>query len=140
MVFQLVWRVRSHKQANGEPSRRPIEYVAPSWSWASVIGDIETEYVNTPDHYGSVRHLAKIVRVEIEKVGNTSFGQTTGGHLQLKGNTYKVTLKRMGEFIYDLGRNNITQGLAGRIHVDFGPLSSQQTRESSSSWSEVSRT
>jgi len=35
---QLLWKINDCKQANGLPSRRPHNYRAPSWSWASVDG------------------------------------------------------------------------------------------------------
>lgn len=40
MPYALLWEIKHRRQSNGKPSERPLPYRAPSWSWASVGGEI----------------------------------------------------------------------------------------------------
>ena len=76
-----------------------------------MIGNIETEHSNSPDNPYSVSHLAKVVNVKVDKAGMTSFGQITGGYLQLKGTTYDVQVKKNEDSSYEIRYNdNVAQG------------------------------
>lgn len=122
MLFQLFWTVPDCRQENGSPSTRPLEYTAPSWSWASVIGYIEIMHVNTPDNYYCIDRFAKILEVEIERVG-TSFGRISGGSLILRGQTYDITVKDPG--IHESCRteynNESALKIGNRICFDIPP-------------------
>lgn len=79
LVHQLTWYVSS------EPTFRPTGYRAPSWSWASVDGEIKLfsnlSYFKDNDGYP----LIKVIEVITDTSGRDEFGQVQGGHLKLLG-------------------------------------------------------
>ncbi|CEI39976.1 hypothetical protein FVEN_g2238 [Fusarium venenatum] len=79
----LLWRPKS-----GLPRRRPDTYRAPSWSWASLDGEIDSydEYVPWIWNQKDVE-LASIVDISIEPRdvhGSLPTGKVTGGYLDMK--------------------------------------------------------
>ncbi|MCJ1269947.1 hypothetical protein MMC22_009840 [Lobaria immixta] len=76
---QLLWTVSACQQANGRPSCRPIPYRAPSWSWASVDGDI---YPGESSREGI---MITILNSEIIPVNSNLTGRIKGGSLLIQG-------------------------------------------------------
>ncbi|KAG8666722.1 hypothetical protein FPOAC2_11843 [Fusarium poae] len=79
----LLWRPKS-----GLPRHRPDTYRAPSWSWASLDGEIDSydEYVPWIWNHKDAE-LASIVDISIEPRdihGSMPTGKVTGGHLDMK--------------------------------------------------------
>lgn len=77
LVFQLAWCSCDHLP----PS---MVYRAPSWSWASIDGNVK---ISDKNHYFSGDTLIEILEVVIDLVGKDEFGKVQGGHLNLLGNT-----------------------------------------------------
>ncbi|ORY10210.1 heterokaryon incompatibility protein-domain-containing protein [Clohesyomyces aquaticus] len=71
LLLDLLWVSRG--------TRRPKEWRAPSWSWASVVGPI-TMY-RRPKALNTVAH---IVRVETVPLGEDPFGELKSGILEIK--------------------------------------------------------
>ena len=74
-----------HDKAMPEPTSseltRPRPYRAPSWSWASVEGEIafETTWLEQQDDT-----LAKLLEASVSPLGLDPYGQVRGGYLRLK--------------------------------------------------------
>ncbi|KAJ2992635.1 hypothetical protein NUW58_g2099 [Xylaria curta] len=88
---------------SGDSYRRPTDYRAPTWSWASV---------NTTEHRaeGNVRHqpctecllsVPKIIDSSTDPVGSDEYGELQGGRLVLNGYLYPIFERRKG-----MTRNN----------------------------------
>lgn len=84
---QLLWWVQHRRQANNEPSVRPAEYRAPSFSWASVDGCI------SPGDFTDKGILLEVVDVKLDYVTEDVTGPVKGGSLQVKGSLMKLKLE-----------------------------------------------
>ncbi|KAG4432488.1 hypothetical protein IFR05_012028 [Cadophora sp. M221] len=91
----LLWR-RNERYALPEP-RRPGEYRAPSWSWASLDGKIEFVGLGNKNEEARIR----IESVKMELAGRDLMGQVSGGTIKVRGvvskmDSYGNIPKRMG--------------------------------------------
>lgn len=69
------------------PSTRPNKYRAPTWSWASVDG-----WINTP--FGSCKKtLISVEDVVVKCATEDTTGAVTGGWLDLRGSLKPITLR-----------------------------------------------
>ena len=71
----LMWRTWP-----GESLARPAKYRAPSWSWASVEGEVL--YVAVDDNISTA---VDILEAETELLGHDRHGQVTGGWIKIRG-------------------------------------------------------
>lgn len=84
LLKDLLWRTPW-----GSNTARPTEYLASSWSWASIIGPIVyDEYIH--DHKGDVEDRTTVLRPKIldaaaEPAGRDPFGRLKAGFIQLEG-------------------------------------------------------
>lgn len=117
---QLLWRVepifRRHNQTFQNPGRRPQDFRAPSFSWASV--DAQKGVDDQPGNgitYGEVTDKDLCIEigkdesgVVIENKTTNSFGLVTGGHIMLYGKLRKIKLSRgeRGRFYWRLLQRN----------------------------------
>jgi hypothetical protein len=85
LEYHLLWFV---DQGDRERAR-PKEYVAPSWSWASMTGRIQPFIYIRPDN----PTVIQILDVRVETVTSDLMGQVSGGFLKLRGWLKKVSLK-----------------------------------------------
>ncbi|KAI6089955.1 CNVH-domain-containing protein [Hypoxylon rubiginosum] len=58
---------------------KPDEYVAPSWSWASVLSPVEFA------PFGYKTFLCQLLDVQTQTVGPNEFSRVTAGHVLLRG-------------------------------------------------------
>jgi len=79
---QLLWRI-SHRSSKIERPYRPNEYRAPTWSWASLGGEVDwlTERGNAV--------LIEVKKVDIQLKEPNDFGQVLGGSPQISGKLVK---------------------------------------------------
>lgn len=80
--YELLWRAK--KSSNGEPCRRQRDYIAPSWSWASVEGEIEYTYKQDWDITGDSQ-IGFVEDAEVITVDGTPTGRIKSGWIQVKG-------------------------------------------------------
>jgi len=80
LLFGLCWRAASSpgKRLSTVSSR----YVAPSWSWASVSGNVNWENWATPNKFPP---LAQIINAQCTHAGLDEMGSVCGGEIRLKG-------------------------------------------------------
>lgn len=77
LEYHLLWNTH---QLDTERTRPKI-YVAPSWSWASMIGRIEPFICIRPD----VPTMIQILDIKVQTVASDIMGQVSGGSLRLRG-------------------------------------------------------
>ncbi|RYP16163.1 hypothetical protein DL765_005300 [Monosporascus sp. GIB2] len=80
--YELCWTVGN--QPNGNPSRRPICYRAPSWSWASVDGKITYHYKRNYDRTGDTQ-LAFVEDAKVVTVDGSATGPVESGWIKIRG-------------------------------------------------------
>jgi len=94
LLCSLLWRM-SHP----ESARRPAEYRAPSWSWASMDGELlmaeGTRFVDDAS-------LARINSYGIQAKGD-EFGEICGGYIKILGPLLKLVSSNGGYRICDIG-------------------------------------
>ncbi len=89
----LCWSVRDCQQANGELSFRPQKYRAPSWSFLSVEGAVESFCGGPPEC-----ELIDILDVRITVTGQDQVaGPMERGYLQARGLVQPITWKHAPE-------------------------------------------
>jgi ligand-binding SRPBCC domain-containing protein len=84
--YQLLWKIVREKQC-----KRPAEYVAPTWSWASVQGQVE----GLTQHWIILQHTSciTVLDVNVQPVAD-AFGQVVeGGYIKMRG---QLTTGRAG--------------------------------------------
>ncbi|CCM06808.1 uncharacterized protein FIBRA_09109 [Fibroporia radiculosa] len=112
--YQLLWFIESRRQSNGEGSFRPAPYRAPSWSWASVEGEVNTTSLNNPN---SASILVSVLNAHVTLVrSENKTGQTKGGFLILRGHLSAAGWKpdSEGEGIVLV----VNDAICGQIHAD----------------------
>jgi hypothetical protein len=94
---ELLWMVDRRSLPGEQPKPRPVEYRAPSWSWASVDGPVRpgTAVIDVESL------LIKVEEVHLSyRTGDTT-GQVTGGWLRLRGILKELKLVRRPSGILD---------------------------------------
>jgi hypothetical protein len=92
LPIQLLWKSDRYR---GRHSRYS-EYVAPSWSWASVNGVIDPVDLN-PRRFGdpkSFKVLIDIAGVSLELASRNPFGRLKAGSMHLQGRLARLTLQQ----------------------------------------------
>ena len=115
---ELLWQVDHCRQVNHEPSLRPREYRAPTWSWASVDGCINAA---SPTE-GGICIAVKEISIEYVTEDRTSL--VKGGYVLLQGTLKQLTLKRdPGPITWTVTVNGIEiHPTAGEEWERLGPL------------------
>ena len=86
LVRQLCWYVPI------KGSRPPV-YRAPSWSWASVDGEVNPNYnfhINPDPQY---HPLVEVLETHVELATQDEMGQLTGGYIRLRGRLLEIEVK-----------------------------------------------
>lgn len=80
----LMWTTRNGLQANGETTYRPKTYRAPTWSWASVEGTIES-FLEVDFKEERWVELCQVLEAKTMSLGEDATGQVTDGYIKLRG-------------------------------------------------------
>jgi hypothetical protein len=119
----LNWHVASRAW---KPLRTRPAYRAPSWSWASIDGQIEYPVLGD-------RQLAEIEDIQITPVAHDTAGQIAGGHVIIKGLLFQAQLspcpnaKMADSYIHmQIGSSTCCLGFADsasmrNLFFDLGP-------------------
>lgn len=108
LLDSLLW-VRHSREDYPKP--RHEEHVAPTWSWASVDGQIRDNPENVPSRdlkYWLERDLwhrgtwPEVVDVQVETVGDDKFGALKSGHLKLRGRIFHAVLRNPDDRKYSI--------------------------------------
>lgn len=111
IIIQLAWTtgIYFHKDGKMVPSRTK-EYIAPSWSWASVNGPIENAIrKNKLEFRSQIQAVAVYLGHRLAYVGNDKFGQVKSGYIQIQAPIHEVTISSTPqvEFPYRRYRMNL---------------------------------
>jgi hypothetical protein len=80
----LLWYVHSPKL-----TKKPLKYRAPSWSFASLDGEIIFTLLEYKFHRFQAETVAEVTKAVVEKdKDSTEFGQITGGYIELRSSLY----------------------------------------------------
>jgi hypothetical protein len=105
LLKDLLWHVRGP----GEP-RRYLEYHAPSWSWASILGGVK--YFT--EHYQfAFEPSVTVLEASCETSSLDPTGRVKSGHLLLRGQLTQVLLTVKRDYYTKYCGHN---GAAGRAH------------------------
>ncbi|KAK3166666.1 hypothetical protein OEA41_009791 [Lepraria neglecta] len=94
LLESLHWTALPH--GSKYMARRPFQYRAPTWSWASIespIWHVETDFYKT-EH--SPKTMAKIIEAKCDLAGQDARGQVSGGYLRIEGPTLDVEVVEIG--------------------------------------------
>ncbi|KAF2186267.1 HET-domain-containing protein [Zopfia rhizophila CBS 207.26] len=92
----LCWHICSFDNI---PRSRLDNYRAPSWSWASIDGEILLNHSSdTPEHGTDTQYQAKILEAHVECEPHNAFGKVKGGFLRLRGLWLPVYLDMFPEW------------------------------------------
>jgi hypothetical protein len=94
LIPGLLWRLKHLLFGKKVKTARSSIYRAPSWSWASMDGNI-THIQLVP---GSFKPRATLLHSVIELAGDDTFGQVRGSWIELQGPFIHATLKGAGLF------------------------------------------
>ncbi len=94
LLVGLMWSLDplSAESKTRNPPTRPAEYRAPSWSWASINGEVclQPSAYTWGRMYDSYER-ARIIHVEVSLLTSSNpFGQVKAGHLILSGRLYHI--------------------------------------------------
>ena len=133
ILHDLLWMNRASSRGTGdqvEPSRPP-HYRAPSWSWASVDGDIRLPRSLNP----SASWFARCLSYHVTTSGIDNFGAVSDGWIRLRGplvQVLKVGLDCGSKLMVLAGRDrNLSVGL-GHATLDAGEVAIAKCKPESS--------
>ncbi len=96
LADQLLWNT-----ADDTGMARPQKYIAPSWSWASIVGPTKRACM-IRDATGD-NNLIEIVDLDIQTINNHPLSQVTSGWLRLRGSLVRGKIRREDEDWGQLG-------------------------------------
>lgn len=111
--------------------KRSPKYVAPSWSWVSIIGQVQFTGVTAVD--------IKVINVSLETlVPNDIFSQVTGGTLQVQGMVSEVIIRPYQEKypIIKYHRVSFWEPALGNVNIGDGYLDLSADDTSQEIWNE----
>ncbi|ORY68855.1 heterokaryon incompatibility protein-domain-containing protein [Pseudomassariella vexata] len=82
-IVNLLWRVDDPHKTEEEP-RRPQEYTAPSWSWASIARPVAWDWNLFMDK-DRIKSVADIMVMDTSPLGLDPFGRVKSGMVRIKG-------------------------------------------------------
>ncbi|TRX91753.1 hypothetical protein FHL15_007306 [Xylaria flabelliformis] len=98
-VVGLLWiaEARDQKKKQQNQPHRPQQYIAPSWSWASVIGPASWSWDMLLDK-DRIKELAEIIEMRTELQGQDRFGKVKAGALKIKGQIRQLMVRSTSAF------------------------------------------
>lgn len=91
-IAQLAWSRTTERSTSAEQCSPYYSYIAPSWSWASVRGEVTSKLA----FYQDIRYLTIFVDHQLEYSGSDSTGQITSGWITLQGPLREMTVHNVG--------------------------------------------
>lgn len=110
LINGLLWHVGDVTIFPLQPSTRPQQYRAPSWSWAAVDAPGTTRYACEPDYQGE---YAEVLEVDVQPVGEDRTRQFKGAYIRLQAFMTKL-LRKPSFFCHLRGFTLLRHILPGR--------------------------
>ncbi|KAF7886364.1 hypothetical protein EAF00_010467 [Botryotinia globosa] len=116
----LLWR---SSYDNRLPLIRHAEYIAPSWSWASVSASHMSfpRVYHKPFRVGTNYAAAEIIEMIIENENNDNFGTVQGGYVKLLGPTLEIYRHEIQSKFLDCPEN-----AKDETHTNHSPVSDEE--------------
>jgi len=125
LVTDMLWRVSSRgNEASGHHARRPKEYRAPSWSWASVDGVIQPGHAARDEAF----LLASVVDAKVSLLSEDPTGQIVDGAIRLRGSLYPCSATIENKRFRLAGLKGSSGKTVAHIEYDVRPRPLPQTR------------
>jgi hypothetical protein len=87
--YELLWAPKKIKalerSSNSKPCCRSREYIAPSWSWASVEGEIEFTYKQKYSSWHGDSNIGRVRDAEVITTDGTPTGPIKSGWIEVEG-------------------------------------------------------
>ena len=117
LMSELLW---SHglefDVAKGPQPARPETYRAPSWSWASVDGDIE--FCGSPNYPDYLKPVAEVMQCEVLLANSSKpFGAVIDGRLVIRGPLRSLEIDEVLQY-FDLGPTGFEGARIPRMILD----------------------
>jgi hypothetical protein len=96
--YDMLWKVSILFSKETDEWKRPANYRAPSWSWASIEGPIEMDlknntHVKGPETRESPQRF-EVLEAQVENDSLNPLGEVSGGYLRLRTVLREVTLRQ----------------------------------------------
>jgi len=92
LVQQLDWLCVTGRQTPARKYLGDAEYVAPSWSWASITAPIQPRMPSLPSHEPETQVvLAEVIAVDVQTLTDYAYGAVKSGWVKLRGRLNAVT-------------------------------------------------
>ncbi|KAJ8130753.1 hypothetical protein O1611_g2875 [Lasiodiplodia mahajangana] len=91
LPVSLTWAASRRKGSLSPPKTTHSEYIAPSWSWASILEPVY--FPGFLDHYQSEKFVA-VEEVYCKPAGLNPLGRVTSGQLVLSGIVFEISLSQ----------------------------------------------
>ena len=118
LLYDLLW----HANPGGAiPNTRPAEYRAPSWSWASVDGDVAYRLSGQWDMIRNSTPVANIIEAPVETAGAKCTGKLEADLIKLSASLLSMTYEVTGNEISMYGQKNFYihgKGISGFLYRD----------------------
>ncbi|KAG4431588.1 hypothetical protein IFR05_012928 [Cadophora sp. M221] len=94
IATDLLWRVENTDDLETvypkrELQARPVEFIAPTWSWASINTAVDLESLPKPKNPDEVipdsRIIVDVLEVDLQRASSDIYGQITGGYVRVQG-------------------------------------------------------
>jgi len=96
--YDMLWKVSILFSKETDEWKRPANYRAPSWSWASIEGPIEMNLKNNTHVKGpetrESRQMFEVLEAQVENDSLNPLGEVSGGYLRLRTVLREVTLRQ----------------------------------------------
>lgn len=109
LPYQLVWFTAS-LGIDGGKGRRVENYRAPSWSWASIEGEVEMMLVERAAKPESLIEIEEAKTTPFSSIDDTA--EVINGYIRLKGQLFKAEILGRDE---EAGRSNLRFQVDGKV-------------------------
>jgi hypothetical protein len=117
LLLDLMWIVTS-------PRPKPKKNQGPSWSWASVNGEIDLFRFQNTDELGYIPRILECSTILASEA--LKWGAVTGGTLVIEGHLVEVSLSSDRMYLHILGDPEKMKTVAGSIYWDMDPEASTE--------------
>jgi hypothetical protein len=99
-IFEdLLWKIAFRADTLDSKSS-PLEYRAPSWSWASVDGAVEYDSFSS-DSFEPIQHHCTLVEVAVHRSASGVVGGIGNDFIRIRGPLREATIEALGSFDVD---------------------------------------
>jgi hypothetical protein len=122
IIVQLAWMVLGLTKQIGNMSfaSRPKTYTAPSWSWASVNGEIYYQKWPTIQEMDQFRELSSLIDYHLDLKSLDQTGQVKSGYVQIRGPLTEVSVSMTASQTFPFCHYRIDiNGVLGEHHMNM---------------------